>query len=333
MSGIAAHAETGGFAMTITEPRASVDTPSITITPQSPTIGAEIAGVDLGTELSDGAIAEIRQALLDWKVLFFRDQDITTAQHLAFSRRFGELEIHPFGAPHPDHPEVLQITHDENAPGQENGWHSDVTWRLQPSLGSVLRMLDGPEVGGDTLFADMYAAYEGLPDRVKDRIDGATARHDFTRFKIGMRKKGASEEDIAAMEQRFPNPHHPVVRTHPETGRTGIYVNSAFVEEIDGMDRSESDELLQLMYRQASYPEYQVRLKWRPNTIAFWDNRSVQHYAVSDYYPQSRSVERVTIIGDTPYYDAEQSPAELPPRPFKGQIELNRREVNWRRQR
>jgi len=309
----------------------TLETPTITITPQSPTIGAEISGVDLCTELPDDTIAAIRQALLDWKVLFFRDQDITTDQHLAFSRRFGELEIHPF-APHKDgYPEVLAITHDESSPGLENGWHSDVTWRTEPSLGSVLRMIEGPDVGGDTLFADMYAAFEGLPDDVKERVEGRTARHDFVRFKKGMRKKGATDEEVAEMEERYPNPHHPVIRTHPETGRKGIYVNSAFTMEIDDMDPAESAELLQLLFRQASYPEYQVRLRWEPNTIAFWDNRSVQHYATSDYWPQVRRVERVTIIGDTPYYDAAQEPDELPVRPFKGQLELNRRGIDWRR--
>jgi taurine dioxygenase len=317
--------------MTITETRSGSDSSSITITPQSPTIGAEISGVDLSTDLSDEAIGAIRRALLDHKVLFFRDQDITTEQHLSFARRFGDLEIHPFGASNPEHPEVLRITHGENAPGLENGWHSDVTWRTEPSLGSVLRMLDGPEVGGDTLFADMYEAYEGLPDAVKERVEGRTARHDFTRFKIGMRKKGATDAEIAEVEEQYPNPHHPVVRTHPETGRKGIYVNAAFTVEIDGMDPEESEELLQILFRQASYPEYQVRLKWRPNTIAFWDNRSVQHYAVSDYYPQTRVVERVTIVGDTPYYDADAAPIDLPPRPFKGQIELHRRGVDTRR--
>jgi taurine dioxygenase len=308
--------------MTITESPAASST--ITIEPRSPTIGAEIGGIDLSTDLSDTDIEAIRTALLDWKVLFFRGQDITTAQHLAFSRRFGELEVHPFAPSSADHPEVLAITHDESSPGMENGWHSDVTWRLEPSLGSVLRMIEGPDVGGDTLFADMYAAYDGLPDRVKARVDGLTARHDFTRFKIAMRQRGASEDEITAMQERYPNPHHPVIRTHPETGRKGIYVNAAFTKEIDGLDADESAELLSLLYAQAAYPEYQVRLRWEPNTIAFWDNRSVQHYACSDYWPQIRRVERLTIIGDAPYYDADQEPDELPHRPFKGQLEFRR---------
>jgi len=297
------------------------------IHPQSPTIGAEISEIDLGCDLPDEMIDDLRAALLDWKVLFFRDQDITTEQHIAFSRRFGELEVHPF-APHKDgFPEVLAITHDADAPGRENGWHSDVTWRLDPSLGSVLRMIDGPEVGGDTLFADMYAAYDGLPQEVKDEVDGRTARHDFARFRTGLEKAGASAEEIEEANARYPNPHHPVIRTHPETGRKGIYVNAAFTQEIDDMDPGESRELLELLYRQATFPEYQVRLRWQPNTIAFWDNRSVQHYANSDYWPQRRQVERVTVVGDTPYYDARQEPAELPPRPFRGNLQYHARRV------
>ncbi len=311
--------------MTVLDDHTIRSATGLTITPQSPTIGAEIGGVDLGGDLADDVIADIRRALLDWKVLVFRDQPITTEQHLAFAGRFGDLEVHPF-APHKDgYPEVLAITHDAQSTGKENGWHSDVTWREQPSLGSVLRMIERPPIGGDTLFADMYAAFEGLPDAVKERVEGRTARHDFVRFKIGMRKNGATDEQIAEMEATYPNPHHPVIRTHPETGRKGVYVNAAFTVEIDGLDPAESAELLQLLYRQASYPEYQFRLRWEPDTIAFWDNRSVQHYAASDYYPSVRKVERVTIIGDTPYYDAAEEPDEPTPWPFRGQLSLARR--------
>jgi taurine dioxygenase len=300
--------------------RTNSETGDITITPMSPTIGATIGGIHLGDELSDGTIATIRQALLDHKVVFFRDQDITTDEHLEFARRFGELEVHPFAINKPGYPEVLAITHDADHPGRENGWHSDVTWRLQPSLGSVLRCIECPPVGGDTLFADMYAAYDGLPQRIKDRVEGRVARHDFAHFRTLLRRRGASDDEIAEMEARYPNPEHPVIRTHPETGRTGIYVNNAFTQEIVGMDPDESRELLSILYAQASFPEYQVRFSWAPNSIAFWDNRSCQHYAASDYWPHVRRVERVTIAGDTPYYDPAQAPAELPPSPFRGQL-------------
>ncbi len=300
--------------------RTSAATSGITITPRSPTIGAEIDGVDLSGELSDDTIGVIRQALLDYKVVFFRDQDITTDQHLAFGRRFGELEVHPFAINKPDYPEVLAITHDADNPGRENTWHSDVTWRLQPSLGSILRCIECPSVGGDTLFADMYAAYDGLPQRIKARVEGRVARHDFPNFRKLMRHRGASDAEIADIEATYPNPEHPVIRTHPETGRRGIYVNTAFTQEIVGMDPAESAELLRVLYAQATFPEYQVRFTWEPNSIAFWDNRACQHYATSDYWPNVRRVERVTIMGDTPYHDASQAPTEGAPSPFRGQL-------------
>ncbi len=302
--------------MTITEGR-DVD---VTVTPHAATIGATIGGVNLAEPLSDAAISAIRQALLDWKVLFFRDQSITTEQHLAFARRFGDLEVHPFAPDKPGYPEVLAITHNEAVPGQENGWHSDVTWRLQPSLGSVLRMIECPPMGGDTLFADMYAAFDGLPADVKRRVEGRTARHDFAGFRDRLRKRGATDAEIASFDEQYPNPEHPVIRTHPETGRKAIYVNGAFTKEIVGMDPAESASLLELLYRQAAIPEYQVRFRWEPNSIAFWDNRSVQHYAVSDYWPDVRRVERVTIVGDTPYYDPDQVAVEHPPYPFRGKL-------------
>ena len=272
----------------------------LTIVPMTPTIGAEIEGVDLSKPQSSATVSAIRQALLDWKVLFFRDQDITTDQHLAFSRNFGDLEVHPFAPHKPDYPEVLAITHNEKNKGKENTWHSDVTWRLEPSLGSILRAIELPPVGGDTLFADMYAAYDGLKDEVKAQIDGAMAVHDFAHFRVAMRKRGLSEEAIQAMNEKYPMVEHPVVRTHPETGRKAIYVNAAFTQHIVGMDKADSDVLLAHLYAQAAIPEYQCRFRWTPNAIAFWDNRASQHYAASDYFPAVRKMERVTVVGDRP---------------------------------
>lgn len=279
---------------------------SITISPLSPTIGAEIGNVDLRETLSDTDRDQLYDALLTWKVLFFRDQDITTEQHLAFTARFGELEIHPFAPEKPGHPEVLVLHHDEDNPGRENIWHSDVTWRQQPSLGSVLRNIEAPEVGGDTLFADMYAAYDNLPGAIKDEIDGKVAVHDFAGFRILAQKRGATPEELADLDRTYPHPHHPVVRTHPDTGRRGLYVNRAFTRRILDVSPERSEELLEILYRQAAFPEYQCRFQWRANSIAFWDNRSAQHYAVSDYHPSVRRAERVTIVGDTPYFDPDQ---------------------------
>ena len=278
----------------------SLEVEGLSFQPLTPTIGAEVSGVDLATPLSSADKATLRQALLDWKVLFFRDQDITTEQHLDFARNFGALETHPFAPSKQGYPEVLAITHDRDSRGRENTWHSDVTWRLEPSLGSILRAVEVPPVGGDTLFADMYAAYEGLSDEVKAEIDGAVAVHDFTHFRAGLRRQGKTEAEIEALNAAYPKPHHPVVRTHPETGRKAIYVNAAFTVEIVGMEKARSDALLRRLYAQAAIPEYQCRFRWETNSIAFWDNRASQHYAASDYWPAVRRMERVTIVGDTP---------------------------------
>ena len=279
----------------------SLEIEDLTILPMTPTIGAEVEGIDLSRPLDASTVSALRRALLDWKVLFFRDQDITTDQHLAFARNFGDLEVHPFAPQKPGYPEVLAITHDANSRGKENTWHSDVTWRLEPSLGSILRALEIPPVGGDTLFADMYAAYDGLKDEVKARLEGMVAVHDFVNFRKGMRKRGVSEEEIAAFDRQYPKVEHPVIRTHPETGRKAIYVNAGFTQHIVGMEKAESDALLAHLYAQAAIPEYQCRFRWTPNAIAFWDNRASQHYAASDYFPAVRRMERVTVVGDRPY--------------------------------
>jgi taurine dioxygenase len=276
------------------------ETARFEIRPLTPTIGAEIHGIDLRRPLDAGALKEVRTALLDWKVVFFRDQNITTEQHLAFARNFGELEVHPFAPEKSGYPEVLAITHDRESRGRENIWHSDVTWRLEPSLGSILRSLEVPVVGGDTLFADMYAAYEGLSDEVKGKIDGRTAIHDFAHFRKRLRKQGKSEAEIEEYNKTYPLAEHPVVRTHPETGRKALYVNAAFTQHIIGIEREESDALLKHLYAQAAIPEYQCRFRWGVHSIAFWDNRASQHYAVSDYWPAVRRMERVTIVGDKP---------------------------------
>ena len=281
--------------------RESSEYQRIIVAPLTGVVGAEIAGVDLRQSLDESTMAEIERALLEWKVIFFRDQDISTEDHLRFARWFGDLEVHPFAAYKEGYPEVLAITHDENSPGRENVWHSDVTWRLEPSLGSILRAIEVPAYGGDTLFSDMAAAYQGLDDATKAKIEGRTARHDFGNFRARMRKNGASEEEIEAFNAKYPNPSHPVVRTHPATGEKSLYVNRAFTQCIEGLDPEESNALLEHLYKQAAIPEYQCRFRWRPHSMAFWDNRAVQHYAAADYWPAKRQVERVTVCGDAPF--------------------------------
>ena len=276
-------------------PQTEFDT--IQIEPVSPTIGAEISGVRMSGDVCEEQIAELEQALLDWKVIFFRDQDVSVAEHVAFGRCFGELEIHPFTPNHDDHPEVVVIHHKEDAKYGQNFWHSDVTWRQEPSLGSILRGRVMPSVGGDTLFADMNAAYDALSDDIKEKIDGATAEHSFIQpFGYGM-----DEGKKAEMLEKYPPAHHPVVRTHPETGRKGLYVNGAFTTHILDMEKEEGDTLLYHLYVQARVPEFQCRFRWRENSVAFWDNRAVQHYASFDFRGYQRRVERVTIAGDRPF--------------------------------
>jgi len=267
----------------------------------SPTIGGEILGIDLSKALTSEVKDLIYEALLVYKVIFFRDQDLTTEEHLDFSNNFGELEVHPFAPHKEDFPEVLKITHNKKSRGRENTWHSDVTWREKPSLGSVLRMIEKPDHGGDTLFADMYAAYDDLNDDIKDTLEGAIAVHDFAGFRDRLIKEGKSQEEIEAFNEKYPMPEHPVIRTHPDTKKKVIYVNRAFTQCIKGWKKQDSDSMLEFLYSRASIPEYQCRFKWENNSIAFWDNRACQHYAASDYWPNIRKVERVTIIGDRPY--------------------------------
>ena len=266
------------------------------VKPLTPLIGAEFIGIDLAQTTPD-VIAAVRAALHAHKVVFFRDQHIDRAQHIAFARAFGDLEIHPATPRDQGEPEILRIAHGPDNRGVENAWHSDVTWRETPSLGSILRAIELPEVGGDTLFSDMGAAYEGLSEKMKAFICGLTAVHDIAR--VFSDRLGKRAEELHAT---YPPVEHPVVRTHPETGRRLIYVNTAFTSHIVGLSRKESDWLLAHLYEQAAIGDYQCRFRWAPGSIAFWDNRACQHYAASDYFPARRVMERVTIAGDRPFF-------------------------------
>ena len=265
----------------------------------TPAIGAELSGVSLSEELSETLIEDIRQALLDHKVIFFRDQNLTQEQLLAFAKRFGDLEIHPATPKDQPNPEILRIEHGPKSKGQENMWHSDVTWRAEPSLGSVLNALEIPPVGGDTLFANMNLAYERLSEDIREQITGMTAMHDIAR--VFARRLNKKPEEL---HDKYPPEEHPVVRTHPETGLRTLYVNGAFTSHIVGMEPEESAALLKRLYATAANPEIQCRFRWTPGAIAFWDNRACQHFAASDYFPARRIMQRATIKGDRPYFDA-----------------------------
>jgi taurine dioxygenase len=232
--------------------------------------------------------------------LVARDQDLTTAEHVAISRLFGELEVHPF-RPQGEFPEVLVLdNHRDNPVLSTDVWHSDTTFRINPTKYTILRCQIMPKVGGGTLWANMEAAYDGLSDTFRKMIDGLTAVHDFQNFRVLFKK---TEEDLAKlrkMEELYPNPSHPVVRTHPVTGRKCIYVNQQFTVRIEGLEPDESRAILQVLIAQAQVPDYQFRLRWTPGAIVFWDNRSTQHYAANDYYPERRRMERTAVVGGKP---------------------------------
>jgi alpha-ketoglutarate-dependent taurine dioxygenase len=275
------------------------DIGSFEIRQMTPAIGAELVGVSAASELSDDVIAEIRQALLDHKVIFLRDQDLSQEELLGFAKRFGDLEIHPATPKDQPNPEILRIEHGPKSKGQENMWHSDVTWRAEPSLGSVLNAIEIPPVGGDTLFANMNLAYENLPEHIRDQITGMEAVHDIAR--VFARRLNKKPEEL---HDQYPPETHPVVRTHPETGLRTLYVNAAFTSHIVGMEAEESAVLLKRLYATAANPEIQCRFRWTKGAIAFWDNRACQHFAASDYFPARRIMQRATIKGDRPYFDA-----------------------------
>lgn len=267
---------------------------TLEVTPLTATLGAEVGGVDLAA-LDDTAFAELQRLFLEHKVLFFRDQRLTLDEHIAFGRRWGDLELHPF-ASEGDSPEIVQLESTAEQPYAASLWHSDVTWRPEPSLGSILRARVVPAAGGDTLWADACAAYDRLSDSTKERVDGLTATHDWLRV-FGA---GLSAEARDAERAKHPVVHHPVVRTHPETGAKGIYTNRAFVSHIDDVEPEESEALLDRLERAIMDPSVQCRFRWEVDSVAMWDNRCTQHYATDDFWPAHRRMERVTVVGDRP---------------------------------
>jgi taurine dioxygenase len=278
----------------------SAEIGQLDIRPLTPAIGAEILGIDLAAPDIADRIPELRAALLEFGVIFFRDQRIGATQHIAFARHFGELEIHPATPRDQPDPEILRIAHGPDSRGRENNWHSDVTWRECPSLGSILRAIEVPEVGGDTLFANMHLAYERLSPEMKRFCTGLTAVHDIAR--VFAKRLGKSVEEL---HEKYPPMRHPVIRTHPESGKQAIYVNTGFTSHIEGLSDKESRWLLDHLYATAADPEIQCRFRWQPGSIAFWDNRLCQHLAASDYFPAKRVMERVTVAGDRPFYRAD----------------------------
>lgn len=272
----------------------------IDVRPLTSVIGAEVSGVDLATAADDAeTMTVLHRALLDHLVLFFRDQEVTPEQQLAVGRWFGELEIHAFATPHPDHPELVVLDQTTPATDGANSWHSDSSFMAQPAMGSILAAQQLPPLGGDTCWASMYAAYEALSPSLRDMLDELSALHDLTGPLVKAVQGGHSIGGIDEMQRRWPPLAHPVVRTHPETGRKLLFVNSNFVTRIVGLTERENAALLPMLLDHVRSPDFQVRFRWEPGSVAFWDNRSCQHYAVPDY-DQRRIMHRVTIAGDEP---------------------------------
>jgi taurine dioxygenase len=264
-------------------------------------LGAEVRGLDLREPMQPATLAAFEAALVEHKVLVLREQHMTTPQHVALSRQFGDLEVHPM-RPQGEFPEILVLdNHKDNPVLSTDVWHSDTTFRKNPTKYTILRCQIMPKLGGDTLWADMEAAYEGLSEPFRRMIGGLRAVHDFQNFRVLFKNNDEDRAKLRRMEELFPNPSHPVVRTHPVTGRKSIYVNPQFTLRIEGLEPTESRAILDVLFAQAQVPEYQFRLRWAPGTIVFWDNRSTQHYAANDYYPERRRMERTAVVGDVPY--------------------------------
>ena len=281
----------------------------IKVRPIASALGAEIHGIDLSEKLDDTTFATVRQALHDYLVIFFRNQTITPDQHLAFGRLFGEVETHAYAKGLPSHPEILPVIKEAEDRAANFGgiWHSDVAFHEIPPMGQILYALEVPEAGGDTIFVNMYRAYEALSDTMKELLYGMKAVH------TGQRSYGVSNSQVTLRQEKFSKSMdvkvkedashemvHPIVRTHPETGRKSLYVSAISIQRFDGMTKEESRPLLKFLKEHARRPEFTCQFRWKRHSIAFWDNRCTQHYALNDYHGHRREMHRVTIAGERP---------------------------------
>lgn len=290
--------------LTSQKPQPATSAGPIEVIQRGATIGAEIKGVDFGKPVDAATAAAIYDALMRFSVVYFRNAAMTPAQHVAFGRLFGELTVHPF-VPHlEEFPEVVVLdNHEDNPVFSTDHWHSDETFRVTPPMGSILRCLAMPATGGETLWCDMVAAYEALSDKMQHFLSGLEAVHDFINFRHKFDDLPARERHakLAEMEEELPNPVHPLIRTHPVTKKKALFVNEQFTLRIKDMREDESRALLDFLFAQARIPEFQFRFHWEVNSMVFWDNAPLQHYAANDYYPQRRTMHRVTIKGGRPF--------------------------------
>jgi taurine dioxygenase len=276
-----------------------VSTRPIDIRPLTTAIGAEVRGVDLASELDHSTVARLRQALLDHLVLVFRDQELSTESHIEFARRFGRIKPPPVATAHGGPPEINVIDQTDPRGEGADSWHADNTYTVTPPMGSLLRVVQLPSVGGDTAFASMYAAYEALSPAIRELCDELTAVHDVTRSIRKAIERGHSSANLGEIQAKFPPVEHPVVVVHPETGRRALFVNSNSTVRIVGMKEAESEMLLRYLFEHTKEPDFQVRVTWDTRTLVFLDNRCTQHYAVPDYR-ERRVLHRVAVEGARP---------------------------------
>ncbi len=292
---------------------------AIDIQPLTAALGAEVRGIDLGSDLDDATVAEVRRALLAHLVLVFRDQDLDEEGHIAFARRFGRIKLPPVATAHGGPPEINVIDQTDPRGEGADAWHADNTYTATPPMGSLLRVVRLPSVGGDTAFASMYAAYESLSPALRALCDGLTAVHDVTRSISKAIARGHSTANLAQVRAQLPPVEHPVVVVHPETGRRALFVNVNSTVRIRGMSEAESDMLLRFLFEHTKQPEFQVRVRWDTRTLVFLDNRCTQHYAVPDYR-ERRVLHRVAVEGSRPQGtagagSASQAAEDRPPSP------------------
>lgn len=267
----------------------------------TPAIGAVVEGINLAAPLSEADVAAIRAALDERLVLFFPKQSLTPVQQRDFAARFGPLYSHPFYPGHDDAPEIMILAHDADHRANSDRWHNDVTYLETPPQAAVLYSEEIPELGGDTLWANMYLAYDALSDPIKQLVSSLRAVHSFAKnFTTERFAELGMEDRRDAIYAKHPPVAHPVARTNPATGRKALFVNQDFTSHIEGVSQRESDALLRLLFEHMTQPEFQVRWRWEPRTVAFWDNRWTQHCALADYFPARRRMRRATILGDRP---------------------------------
>jgi taurine dioxygenase len=271
---------------------------AVTVRRLAGALGAEIDGIDLSANLSDGTIADIRAALNEHQVIFFRSQSLTPEEHIAFGSRFGPLNVHPYVSGMPGHPEIMEIIKEpQDRLNFGGGWHSDMSFLERPSIGSILHAVDVPAWGGDTLFASQAAAYDALSPGLKKTLEGLNAVHSASReySAQGASAQKRSSMAVSEAEGAVGEFIHPMVLVHPETGRKALYVNPAFTLKIEGWSTRESKSLLDFLFEHSRYEAFTCRFAWAKGSVAFWDNRSVWHFALNDYPGQRRHMRRVTV--------------------------------------